>query len=332
MVILPGFPGTRKRKSSGMFDTGGIRRTLAAGLTLVAVALIPSCGESGARDEESSKKIRVVTTTGMIADMVREVAGDRAEVLAIMRPGTDPHGYKATESDVVKLAGADIIFYNGLHLEGRMGTIFEKMARRRPVIAVGDAVPREEVRPLAGYENQFDPHIWVDVALWMKALDPISRELTRLDPEAKELYEANAAEYRSELEALNVEVKQQIQSIPQARRVLVTAHDAFGYFGRRYGIEVVALQGISTVTQASVKDRERVVDLVVERKIKAIFIESSVPRRNIEAVQEDCRRLGHDVVIGVELFSDSMGKDGTPEGTYLGMIRHNVQAIVEALR
>ena len=189
MEILPGFPGTRKRKSIGMFDTGRIRRTLAAGLTLVAVALIPSCGESGARDEESSKKIRVVTTTGMIADMVRQVAGDRAEVLAIMRPGTDPHGYKATESDVVKLAGADIIFYNGLHLEGRMGTIFEKMARRRPVIAVGDAVPREEVRPLDGYENQFDPHIWFDVALWMKALDPIAAELSRLDPEAKEFYE-----------------------------------------------------------------------------------------------------------------------------------------------
>jgi manganese/zinc/iron transport system substrate-binding protein len=277
-------------------------------------------------------RLRVVTTIGMIADAARAVAGAHADVESLMQTGVDPHLYKASESDVRKLAEADLILYNGLHLEGKMGDVLVKMARTRPVVAVSEEIPAELLREPPEFLGQYDPHIWFDVSLWRRTLPPIVRELSALDPAHGAEFAAAAEAYGAELDRLDGEVERRIAELPPERRLLVTAHDAFGYFGRRYGVEVVGLQGISTVSEAGLRDVERVVDLVVARRVPAIFIESSVPRRSIEAVVAAVRDRGHEVEIGGTLYSDSMGPAGTPDGTYVGMVRHNVDTLVAALK
>ncbi len=267
----------------------------------------------------------------MIADSASRIAGDRAEVVALMGPGVDPHLFKASEGDVRKLADADLILYNGLHLEGKLGDVLVKLARSRPVVAVSEAIPDSELREPPEFAGQYDPHIWFDVSLWSRTLEPISEALGRIDASHAAEFRERAAGYAAELAALDRWVTEEIARIPARRRVLVTAHDAFGYLGRRYGIEVVGLQGISTVAEAGLRDVSRIVELVVTREVPAIFVESSVPRRSIEAVQAACRDRGHVVAIGSELFSDAMGAPGSPEGTYPGMVRHNVSAIVSTL-
>ncbi|MGD2113555.1 MAG: zinc ABC transporter substrate-binding protein [Acidobacteriota bacterium] len=273
----------------------------------------------------------MVATTNLVADTARRVAGDLVPVEGLMGPGVDPHLYKASESDVRRLAGADLILYNGLHLEGKMGEILDKMGRTRPVIAVADALPREALREPPEYAGLYDPHVWFDAALWRRTVEPVARAMTDLVPEHAAQIRANADAYIAELDALDAWVRRRIGQLPPERRVLVTAHDAFGYFGAAYGVEVLAIQGISTLSEAGLQDVERVVDLVVERRVPAIFVESSVPRRTIEAVQAAVREGGHDVAIGGQLYSDSVGAAGTPEGTYVGAMRHNVNTIVEAL-
>lgn len=268
----------------------------------------------------------------MIGDTAGRIAGEWAQIETLMGPGVDPHLYKASESDVRRLAEADLILYNGLHLEGKMGDILVKLARTRPVVAVSEELPQASLREPPEFAGQYDPHIWFDVSLWAQTLDPIAAALSELDPEHADLFRTNAAALGVELTELDAWVQGRIHEIPPERRVLVTAHDAFGYFGQRYGIEVVGLQGISTLAEAGLKDMQRVVDLVAEREIPALFVESSVPRRSIEAVVAACESRGHHVVIGGELFSDAMGAAGTPEGTYPGMVRANVNTIVGALQ
>jgi manganese/zinc/iron transport system substrate-binding protein len=276
--------------------------------------------------------LRVVATTGIVADAARRVAGERATVEALMGPGVDPHLYKASESDVRRLAEADLILYNGLHLEGKMGDILTKMARNRPVAAVSEDIPPDRLREPPELAGQYDPHVWFDVSMWKETLGPIARELSALEPEHAADFAANAAAYKQELEELDAWVERQIATLPADRRVLVTAHDAFGYFGRRYGLEVIGIQGISTLSEAGLADVDRVARLVVDKKVKSIFVESSVPRRSIEAVQAAARSRGHEVAIGGQLYSDSMGAAGSPEGTYPGMVRANVNTLVNALR
>ena len=294
------------------------------------------CGESSSASTPPGRQgdgpIRVLATTGMIGDVANRIAGDHAKVTTLMGPGVDPHLYKASEGDVRSLESADLILYNGLNLEGKMQDIFARIARSRAVLAVADAVPESRRRKPPEFRGHFDPHVWFDVSLWALTIVPIARELERLDPAHAEDYRRNAQTLEKELLDLDVEVEKRIAEIPADHRVLVTAHDAFGYFGRRYGMEVVGLQGISTVTEAGLQDVERLVDLIVSRKIKAIFVESSVSPRSIEAVSKACGSRGHSVAIGGQLFSDAMGPAGTPEGTYPGMVRHNVKTIVEALR
>jgi manganese/zinc/iron transport system substrate-binding protein len=297
---------------------------------IILAALLASCGgEPGARREGP---LRIVATTGIIGDTAQRIAGEHATVEALMGAGVDPHLYKASESDVRRLAEADLILYNGLHLEGKMGDILTKMARSRPVIAVTEEIPPGLLREPPEMAGQYDPHVWFDVSLWLRTIDPIVRELATLDPDHKDAYTANGEALRQELNALDAWVKEQIQSLPPQQRLLVTAHDAFGYFGQRYGMEVVGLQGISTLSEAGLHDVDRVVQLVVSRKVKAIFVESSVPRRSIEAVQAAVRQQGHEVTIGGQLFSDSLGGPDTPAGNYPGMVRSNVETIVNALR
>ena len=287
-------------------------------------------GSSGAARREGP--VHIVATTSIIADMARRIAGEHAQVEALMGPGVDPHLYKASESDVRRLGEADLILYNGLHLEGKMGDILTKMARSRPVVAVSEDIPQDQLREPPEFAGQYDPHVWFDVSLWATTLQPIVRELSTLAPEHAATFQANAAALEKELTELDVWVKQQIETIPPSQRVLVTAHDAFGYFGRRYGMEVMGLQGISTLSEAGLKDVDRVVETVAKRGIKAIFVESSVPRRSIEAVQAAVRSQGKEVAIGGQLYSDALGAADSPAGTYTGMVRANVGTIVNALK
>jgi manganese/zinc/iron transport system substrate-binding protein len=314
-----------------------VTRVLIA-LAIVASALAPvGCGGDGSSapgDSAATRtgKLQVVATTGMVADAARHVGGQHAEVVALMGPGVDPHLYKASEGDVARLTAAHLVLYNGLHLEGKMGDVLVKLARSKPVVAVSETVPQDQLREPPEFLGQYDPHIWFDVRLWSSTLDAIAAAYAEVDPEHADEYRANAEAYRQELLALDAWVEGRINELAPERRVLVTAHDAFGYFGRRYGVEVVGLQGISTLAEAGLGDVERVVDLVVDKKIPSMFVESSVPRRSIEAVQAAAQERGHQVGIGGQLFSDAMGAPGTPEGDYPGMVRHNVNTMVEALR
>jgi manganese/zinc/iron transport system substrate-binding protein len=268
----------------------------------------------------------------MVADLAREVAGDAAAIEALMAPGVDPHLYKARESDVRRLADADLVLMNGLHLEAKMGQVLEKIGRQRPVVAIAETLPAERLLVVDETSGAHDPHVWFDVSLWADTVPAVADALAQAAPGRADEIRARADSLRERLIELDGWVAEQIETVPEDHRVLVTAHDAFGYFGRRYGLEVVGVQGISTATEAGVRDVERVVDLIASRGIPAIFVESSVPRRTVEAVVRGCAARGHDVAIGGELFSDSMGPEGTPEARYEGMVRHNVRTIVEALR
>ena len=273
----------------------------------------------------------VVATTGMVADVVRNVGGEHVQVTALMGPGVDPHLYKASEGDVRRLWRARLIFYNGLHLEARMGDVLEHMNERVPTVAVTENVDRSRLLAPQNYQAAYDPHLWFDVRFWITATESVRDALIRSDPAHAEHYLANAEAYRAELTALDEYVRRRAAEVPPGRRVLITAHDAFAYFGRAYGFEVRGLQGISTASEAGTADVQRLADLIARRRIPAVFVESSVPRRTIEAVQAAVRARGFDVRIGGQLFSDAMGAPGTPEGTYIGMVRHNIDTIVDAL-
>jgi len=278
--------------------------------------------------------IQVVATVGMVGDTVEHVGGAHVEVKTLMQPGVDPHLYKASQGDIRALDEADMVFYGGLHLEGKMVEVLQKIGQRKPSIGVGEAIPTEKLiqNQQTGIEVTADPHIWFDASIWALVVEEVGRALGGFDPPHESEYTANATAYRDEVLALHEWAKSRIVEIPKQQRVLITAHDAFHYFGRAYEIEVVGLQGISTAAEFGLNDVNRLVDLIVQRGIKALFVESSIPRRSIEAVQEGCHARGHEVAIGGELFSDAMGAKGTPEGTYVGMVRHNVNTIVEALK
>ncbi len=303
-----------------------------AALAILAALALAACQTTLAADDPPGERpVRAVATTGMIADIVRNVGGERVEVTQLMGAGVDPHLYAATEGDVLTLSEADIIFYNGLNLEARMGEVFARMGGTQAVVAVGESVPESERLADPRYEGQPDPHVWMNVQHWMKATDAVRDALIALDPAGAETYQANAGAYRAELERLDAAVEEAIQRIPADQRVLVTAHDAFQYYGQRYGIEVFAPQGISTQSEAGVEDIRQTIRLMVSRRIPAIFVETSVPPDVVEAIIEGARAEGHTVEIGGELFSDAMGEPGTPVGTYVGMIQHNTDVIVGAL-
>jgi len=298
-------------------------------MTLIFLTLVAGCGPgSGAFKDEG--KLHVTATIGMISDVAREVGGDRVEVIGLMGPGVDPHLYKASQGDIAKLEEAEVILYGGLHLEGKMTEIFEKMSKKKAVVPVTKNIPESSLRKVA--DGTFDPHVWFNVRHWMSATETIRDALIENDPEHEAEYRERAEAYLAKLEELDSYARQQIAAIPEKGRVMVTAHDAFGYFGDAYEIEVVGLQGISTAAEYGSKDVTELRGMLVKRSIKAVFMESSVPKKSIEAVIEGAKKMGHEVKIGGELFSDAMGKDGTPEGTYIGMVRHNVDTIVGALK
>ena len=300
-------------------------------LCLIAILVGSGCDPKGQPDPATDDKLRVVTTTGMITDIVKNVGGTRVEVTGMMGPGVDPHLYKPTPKDVQRLGSAHIIFYNGLHLESKMADLLSKMSGNTMAVAVTGDVDRNLLLTPPEYEGLHDPHLWFDVKLWMQAVEKVRDALSEFDADNAVLYRSNAEGYLAELTELDEYVKSQVARVPSQQRVLVTAHDAFNYFGKAYGFEVRGLQGISTATEAGIADVQELATFIAERRIPAIFVESSVSTRSLEAVKAAVKSKGFDVQIGGELFSDAMGNEGTPEGTYIGMVRHNVDTIVHAL-
>ncbi|MGJ3235931.1 metal ABC transporter solute-binding protein, Zn/Mn family [Marivirga sp.] len=273
----------------------------------------------------------IVCTTGMIKDAVENIVGEKAKIEALMGPGVDPHLYKATQGDLKKLQQADIIVYNGLFLEGKMGEILQKLNRKKTVIAMAELVPEQSHLNNTEFQGAVDPHIWFDVKLWKRAVELLSNELIKTDTTHQSYYVDNTKKYVNQLDSLHKAVKSQIDKIPDDKKVLVTAHDAFGYFGRAYNVEVRGLQGISTLSEYGLRDVSNLVDYITENKIPAIYTETSVSKKAIRAVLEGCKSKGHDVIIGGSLYSDAMGQEGTFEGTYIGMVHSNVEKIVKGL-
>jgi manganese/zinc/iron transport system substrate-binding protein len=297
-------------------------------ILLLGLAMaVSNCG----RDEgPGDSRPYVVATTGMVRDAAEQIGGDLFRIDGIMGPGVDPHLYRATPADIRRMERADLLLYNGLLLEGRLAEILDKLGSRS--FAVATAVPDSLLMTSFDYGGNYDPHIWFDASLWIYAVEAMAQQLAGLLPEREEEIMARFFAYRQELERLHAYATEQIASIPEERRVLITAHDAFGYFGRAYGIDVEGLQGISTASEYGLQDVRRLRDLILERRIPAIFIETSISSRSIESLIAGTRDLGFEVRIGGELYSDAMGEHGTPEGTYLGMFRHNVDQITNALR
>lgn len=277
-------------------------------------------------------RLLVVTTTGLIADAVKNVAGETVDIIALMGPGVDPHLYKATHGDVRKIAQADILLFNGLHLEGKMITVFEKTRSAKTVVAVTRDIPHGMLIALDESGRSFDPHIWFDISLWKHAVETIKVTLQEKDPQHAETFERNAAKYLLTLDSIHQWVQQSIKQIPGDQRVLITAHDAFGYFGQAYEIDVRGLQGISTLSEFGLRDVTTLVDFIIERKIKAIFLETSVSEKSIQAIVHGCNKKGWPVRIGGSLYSDALGDERTGAHTYTGMVRANVNTIVNSLK
>ncbi|MFH1894062.1 MAG: zinc ABC transporter substrate-binding protein [Candidatus Zixiibacteriota bacterium] len=303
-------------------------------MTILILTSLIGCGkkeEEKKSEKVEKKKIEVVTTTGMIADIVKNIGGDAVNVTALMGPGVDPHTYKASAGDVGKMANADVIFYNGLHLEGAMSEVFERMSGEVRAVAVTDRIMESHLLESPQFEGAFDPHVWFDVRVWMMAVELVRDILIEYDRGAAVMFDNNTEGYLTELSELHDYVYKLTKSVPERQRVLITAHDAFSYFGRAYGFEVRGLQGISTASEAGTADVQNLAQFIVDHKIPAIFVESSVSPKSIEAVQAAVAAKGFKVKIGGKLFSDAMGNPGTFEGTYIGMVTYNVETIANAL-
>ncbi len=302
------------------------------GLVILAGAGCKVSEMSEDRTAPRDGPLRVTCTIGMISDVAAAIGGEHVAVVGLMGPGVDPHLYKATQGDLSHLRDADLILYNGLHLEGRMADVLVKLASRIPTYQVTDTIDPSLLREPPEFSGNYDPHVWFDVSLWKTAATRIHEILVEHDPEHKEYFDGRATAYLAQMDELHAYAERELASIPAENRILVTAHDAFGYFGRAYGLEVLGIQGISTSSEYGLQDLNGLITILVERKIPAVFVESSVSRRSIEALIAGAAAKGHQVKLGGELFSDAMGADGTPEGTYLGMVRHNVDTIVKALQ
>ena len=298
-------------------------------LIILFSLFVLGCKEKEPKDD----KFHIVTTTSMITDLVENIGGDKVAVQGLMGAGVDPHLYKASEGDVSKLSNADMILYGGLHLEGKLVEVFEKMKRQKiNTIAVSDALDKNELIGSTLFASNYDPHIWFDVKNWEKITVFVADQLSAARPEYKAVFQENAKIYLAKLKTLNEEIKAEIETLPLEKRRLVTAHDAFSYFGRAYKFDVVGLQGLSTATEAGVQDVQKTASYIIDHKVKAVFIESSVPKRTVEALQAAVNSKNHNVVIGGTLFSDALGNPGTPEGTYIGMFKFNVHTIVSSLK
>lgn len=305
---------------------------------LAGLALAGGCGGPGGNEGEALRRLKVVATTSHVADLARHVGGEFVEVEGLMGPGVDPHLYKATARDLIALQSADVILYSGLHLEGRLGETFEKLrAAGRPIYAVTDRIPRDRLLSPEDYEGNYDPHVWFDPELWAMTIDVVVEAFAKADPGHAAEYVRRGESYREEIVALEDWARQRIETLPPERRILVTSHDAYNYFGDAFGVQVVGVQGISTATEAGLADIASMVRFIKERQVPAIFVESSVSPAAIQRISKDSGAK-----VGGELFSDALGAPGEmhegPDGTqydvgeYIGMFRYNVNTMVESLR
>lgn len=281
--------------------------------------------------EKNTNKLYVVCTTNIIADAITNIAQEHINLEMLMGPGVDPHLYKPIEQDITKIAQADIIFYNGLHLEARMADLFNSMHKDKVTIAVCANIPDKKLIRSSEHEQYFDPHVWFDPALWIYAVETITSTLQKHVPQHAQIYEQNKKDYLKKITSMYQQTKHLMKSIPKKQRVLITGHDAFEYFARAYDCQVMSLQGISTASEAGTKDIQDLSNFIFTHKIPAIFIETSIPPRNIQAVQQNVKARGFDVRIGQELFSDALGSQGTDEGSYIGMMNYNISTIVQDL-
>lgn len=298
---------------------------------LSAILLLGACSdkESGEEAVEKDGKIKIVTTIAQIAEPISAIGGEHVAVESLMGPGVDPHLYKATQGDIKKLESSDIVLYSGLNLEGNMTEAFDKIGSKKPVRAISESIPSEKL--LEDEEGAIDPHVWFDIELWKISLEAATEELKKYAPDHADDFDANKEKYFAQLDDLLAESKDKMTQIPDEKRVLVTAHDAFGYFGRAYDINVVGLQGLSTEDEIGISDIDDTIGILMEYKIPAVFVESSINQNSIKAVIEGAGKKGLEVQMGGELFSDAMGDAGTDEGTYIGMYKHNVSTIHKAL-
>ncbi len=305
----------------------------------VPLVLLWGCGQgspgssNGSNDQpyEGGYPVQAIATVGMVADVVRNVGGKHVQVTQLMGSGVDPHLHKASRDDVETIINGDIVFYAGLMLEGKMADTLIKVGRRKPVFAVTELIEEGLLLEPEDFQGHFDPHLWMDASAWSKCADAVAAALAGFDPQHADDYRDNAAVYRQQLADLHAYGVTSLESVPRDRRVLITSHDAFNYFGRAYGLDVQGVQGISTESEAGLQRINSLVDMIVRKKVKAVFVESSVPRKNIEALVDGARSRDHDVAIGGELFSDAMGAEGTYEGTYIGMLDHNITLVTRAL-
>ncbi|GFN33334.1 metal ABC transporter solute-binding protein, Zn/Mn family [Paenibacillus xylaniclasticus] len=307
-----------------------LKKTVLGACVLVLAICMTGCTSSEKQDETTSvDKLNVVTTIAQIAEPISVIGGERVTVTSLMGPGVDPHLYNATQGDIGKLEKGDVILYSGLHLEANMVRVFEEIGKSKPVLAISESIPAEQL--LKDESGTIDPHVWFDIDLWKQSLSAGTEELKKAAPADAEYFEDNKQEYFKKLDQLKEEAESKLSQIPKEKRVMITAHDAFGYFGRMHDIEVVGLQGLSTEDEVGLSDIDDTVKLLVDYQIPAVFLESSINPASINAVIEGAKKQGLDVVVGGELYSDAMGDAGTPEGTYLGMYSHNVNTIYQAL-
>ncbi len=299
-----------------------IRRSFLAALAFAAALPVAAWAEA---------PLKVVATTGMIADAARQIGGDQVEVKGLMGPGVDPHAYRQTRSDIVAMTRADLILWHGLYLEAQMENFFHDLGRKRPVVAVAEGVDKSKLRAHDDYADKYDPHVWMSPAVWRDVVVEVQEALTDARPEAADAFAANTQAFLAEIDQLEAYGKQVLAEVPENNRVLVTAHDAFGYLGEEYGYEVLGIQGISTQSEAGLNRIGELVDTLVDQQLTAVFVESSVSDRSMRALIEGAAAKGHDVGIGGELYSDAMGEPGTYEGTYIGMLDHNISVIAGAL-
>ncbi len=302
------------------FDRRAFLGLLSATTALAATPLRADTGQ-----------LNIVATTSMIADAARQIGGDLVNVKALMGVGVDPHSYRQTRSDIVALTRADLVLWHGLYLEAQMEEFLLKLAQRNEVVAVGEAVPGDKLISHAEYEGRYDPHVWMAPALWVYVVRAVAQALGDAAPDRASIFAANAKAHLADIHRLDAYARAKMATIPQAERVLLTAHDAFGYFGRAYDVEVIGIQGISTESEAGLNRISGLVNLLTERNIRSVFIESSVSDRNIRALIEGATAQGHEMTIGGELYSDAMGPEGSYEGTYIGMLDHNITTIARAL-
>lgn len=301
-------------------------------LFLAAVAMLAGCTTQAAGSQGVDGILRIVATTGQIGDVVTQVGGEHVHVEVLMGPGIDPHLFVASEGDVNRLQRADVIFYNGLFLEAQMASVLRQIGERKPSVAVAEQIDPALLMPWSAYSDEYDPHVWFDVTLWMRVVEAVRDTLIEADPANTDAYRTNADAYLQELAGLHAYVQQRAGELPAGQRVLITAHDAFHYFGRAYGFEVRGLQGISTAAEAGAADVRDLANFIVERRIPALFVETSVPVRTIEALQAAVAERGHTVTIGGELYSDALGDASSHGATYIGMVRHNIDTIVDGLK